>query len=155
MAHGELLPAIVDGKSRLAARDACLLLQLVESPDLQRRLTREILCNCDQQRGALHRLHVSDGAGVVGLELAHDLEGARHDADDAILASQEDVVGARGDAGDVPLLQTGQGGDNSVGSGSGTSKSDALSASGSLTCETSKNLNGFHCTAVSVARESS
>lgn len=84
----------------------------------------------------------------MGLKLADDLECARDDADDAILASQEDIVGAGGNTDNVTLLQKGQDNDSIVGSGSGTSKSDALSASGSLTWETSKNLNGFHCKGV-------
>lgn len=81
----------------------------------------------------------------MGLELADHLECARDDADDAILASQEDIVGAGGNTGDAALLGKGQDTDSRVGCGSSTSKSDVLSASGSLTWETSKNLNGFHC----------
>src|SRR4051812_2381436 len=47
--------------------------------------------NGDQQRRALDLLHVRDGARVVRLERAHDLEGRRQDAHDAIGAAQKEV----------------------------------------------------------------
>lgn len=147
MAYRELLPSIVNGESRLAAWSVGLLFQFVEGPDLQGWLAREVFGYCYEQRCAWDLLHVSNGAGFMGLELADDLEGARDDADDAILAAQEDIVGPGRNAGNVPLLQQSQGGAYEDGEWGGTSKSDA---SGSLTWETSKNLNGFHCSTVSV-----
>lgn len=87
----------------------------------------------------------------MGGEFADDLEGTRDDADDAIGAPQEDIIGAGRDAGHVAFLYTGQDGNGRVEGGAGTSKSEAVSASGSLTWETSKNLNGFHCVTVSGA----
>jgi hypothetical protein len=41
----------------------------------------------------------------VGMEGAHDLEGLRQDADDAISAPDEDALGAGDDAGSVPGLR--------------------------------------------------
>lgn len=41
----------------------------------------------------------------MGVEGAHDLEGLRQDADDAISAPDEDALGAGDDAGSVPGLR--------------------------------------------------
>jgi hypothetical protein len=75
----------------LAARDACLLLELVQRPYFQNRFIGEIFRDSDQQRGALDLLHVGDCARIMRLERAHDLEGLRDDADDAICAAEEDT----------------------------------------------------------------
>jgi hypothetical protein len=45
-----------------------------------------------------------DGAGIVGLEGAHDLEGLGQDADDAIGAADKDALGAGDYAGCVAGL---------------------------------------------------
>jgi hypothetical protein len=103
--YGELLPSIVDGEGALAARDARLLLQLVQRPHLQHRVIGQVLGYRDEQRRALDLLHVGDGAHVMGLERAHDLEGLRHDADDAIGAAEEDALRPRDYRRDVPDLQ--------------------------------------------------
>jgi hypothetical protein len=102
---GELLAAIVDSEGALAARDARLLLQLVQRPHLQHRLVGQVLGDGDEQRRALDLLHVGDGAHVMGLERAHDLEGLRHDADGAIGAAEEDALRARDYRRDVPDLR--------------------------------------------------
>lgn len=115
VAYGELLPSIVYGESRLAAGSTGLLLELVKGPDLQGWLARKVLGDGHEQRSALDLLHVSNGAGFVGLELAHNLEGARDDAHGTILAAQEDIVGAGRNAGDFGLLQRGQGGEHEGG----------------------------------------
>ena len=103
--NGKLLAPILDLQGALTSRNARLLLQLIQRPHLQYRFAGQVFCYGDEQRGAFDLLHVRDGAYVVGVEGAHDLEGLRQDADDAIGAPDEDALGAGDDAGSVPGLR--------------------------------------------------
>jgi len=91
-------------QSALASRHARLLLELVESPDLEHRLGRHVFSDGDEQRRALYLLHMRDCASVVGLEGAHDPEGLRHNANSAICAAQEDALRPRDNACDAANL---------------------------------------------------
>lgn len=102
--YGELLAPIVDGEGALTPRDACLLLQLVQSPYFQHRLSREIFGYGDEKRSALDLLHVRNCACIMGLERAHNLEGLRHDANNAICAAQKYAFRSRCNARDIPDL---------------------------------------------------
>lgn len=86
----------------------------------------------------------------MGLERAHDLEGLRHDANDAICTTEEDALRSGCYARDIANLQVlmRQG---RRGRGRGhTSDRKELSSSGSLTCETSKKRN-CHFSHISIA----
>lgn len=102
--YRKLLAAVVDGERALAPRDARLLLQLVQRPHLQHRLVGHVLGDGDQQRRPLDLLHVRDCARVIRPEGAHDLEGLRQHADDAIGAAHKDALGPRDDACRAPRL---------------------------------------------------
>lgn len=104
--YRERPPPILDLETRKTFWGASLLLRLVQSPYLQQRFIGEIFRDGNKQGSPLHLFHVGDGPSIVGLERSHDLEGLGQDPDLAIVAGDEEIVGARTDAAYIIALAT-------------------------------------------------
>jgi len=61
--------------------------------------------NGDQQARALDLAHVGNGAAIVGLKGAHNLPASADDAHVAVIAAEEEAIGAGADARDVVALE--------------------------------------------------
>ena len=100
----ELLLPIVHVERAEARREAGLLDDLVEGPDLEDGFATEVLGDRDQQAGPLNLSHVGDG-GVVGLEAPDDLPAGADDADISIVAAEEEAIGPGADLGDLVAFE--------------------------------------------------
>jgi hypothetical protein len=100
----KLLLSIVDVQRAQARRHSRLLDQLIQRPDLQDWLGAQVLGDSDEQARAFNLSHVGD-CSIVGLEAPHDLPAGPDDAHVAVIAAEEEAVGAGADLGDFVALK--------------------------------------------------